>query len=602
MKHTVKKIMTIGVIFTLIFTSVFTTASLIANASTSVSWNFSDTSFRSLGTFSTSQTINGLTLIATSDKTMSVAANSQTVSGVSFSYALSLGGSGTTSYRSIKVPVSGSDTIKVTCMSSGTSARTLAIANSSGTVLGNLTAGTTASTQSYSYSGASGYVYIYSTNSNINIFKVQVDSNSTTTTSSTTPTTTTSGSTTGTTVTSYSALLTAITAAEKNGGGTVYVKGTNISCTGQVLLAAANSKVTIEGVKNSDGTYPVLDFSSFRSGYIGKATSDAQVGIRITGSYYTLKNLIIQKAPDNGIQIKGTSAGNNTVYNCITRYNNDAGLQITGGAYSNAIKFVYSYRNCDVYTLGGNSDGFAPKLGAGTGNSFYGCYAWENSDDGWDSYDKDSLTLNLSYEQSACWNNGDPTIFTGQYDFNKGNALDSNLLLVELIKAKDSTFATKYASGTFALPTSSFIATSSGTLTPAGWVSNYGGNSNGFKFGSAYSTSSCVRTVKNCLTFGHKSKGFDNNNSACTAALTNCVAFDNGYNYYIAPFKLTTFSNIRSFSGGSSDKLPSGYSTTVPSSTVQSTIRSTVNSTVNSITSKCKSNIIPGEVYFNIYN
>lgn len=172
----------------------------------------------------------------------------------------------------------------------------------------------------------------------------------------------------------------------------------------------------------------MLDFSAFRSAYIGKATTDSEVGIRISGSKYTIKNLIIQKAPDNGIQIKGSSAGNNTIENCIVRYNNDAGVQITGGAYSNTMRFVYSYRNCDVYTLGGNADGFAPKLGAGKGNVFYGCYSWENSDDGWDSYDKDSLTYNLTYTNCACWNNGDPTIFTGEYDYNNGNALDTDLL------------------------------------------------------------------------------------------------------------------------------------------------------------------------------
>ena len=131
------------------------------------------------------------------------------------------------------------------------------------------------------------------------------------------------------------------------------------------------------------------------------------------------------------------------------RYNNDAGVQITGGAYSNTMRFVYSYRNCDVYTLGGNADGFAPKLGAGKGNVFYGCYSWENSDDGWDSYDKDSLTYNLTYTNCACWNNGDPTIFTGEYDYNNGNALDTDLLLVELISKKDSSFASNYKNGSF---------------------------------------------------------------------------------------------------------------------------------------------------------
>ena len=296
----------------------------------------------------------------------------------------------------------------------------------------------------------------------------------------------------GTVVTSFSELTAAVTKAEKAGGGIVYVKGSSISCTAQLALKASNANVSIIGVKNSDGTYPVLDFSAFRSAYIGKATTDSEVGIRISGSNYTIKNLIIQKAPDNGIQIKGSSAGNNTIENCIVRYNNDAGVQITGGAYSNTMRFVYSYRNCDVYTLGGNADGFAPKLGAGKGNVFYGCYSWENSDDGWDSYDKDSLTYNLTYTNCACWNNGDPTIFTGEYDYNNGNALDTDLLLVELISKKDSSFASNYKKGKFSLPGGSFISTTQGTLSIANWKSKYDGNPNGFKFGSVNTTSSCV--------------------------------------------------------------------------------------------------------------
>lgn len=585
----------------LVVASVLAGSPVTANAGTSTSWNFKNTNFKNLGTISSTVTVDNLTLIATSAKTMSVIENNQTVNDTAYTHALALGGSGSTSYRAVKVPVSGTDTIKVTCMSSGSTSRTLVVADSSGKQLGTIAAGTTAATNTYSYSGASGYVYLYSSNSGINIYKIQVDSSESESTGGSTGGSNTDTSD-GTVVTSFSALKSAVTAAEKAGGGKIYVKGTTISCDSQLALSKSNANVSIIGVPNSDGTYPVIDFESFRSGYIGKSTSDAQVGVRISGSNYTIKNLIVQKAPDNGIQIKGSSAGNNTVENCIVRYNNDAGLQITNGAYSNTIKFVYSYRNCDVYTLGGNADGYAPKLGAGKGNVFYGCYAWENSDDGWDSYDKDTLTYDLTYTNCACWNNGDPTIFTGEYDYNRGNALDTDLLLVELICKKDSSFASNYNNKNFSLPSSSFISTSSGTLSIANWKSKYEGNPNGFKFGSVNSTSSCVRTVTNCLAFGHSKKGFDNNNSSCTAYLSNCVAFDNGYNYYMAPFTLKKFSNILSFSGSSSNKLPSGYSASTPSSSKQSSIRSTVNSTVNTITTKCKNNIIPGEVYFDIYS
>jgi hypothetical protein len=292
------------------------------------------------------------------------------------------------------------------------------------------------------------------------------------------------------------------------------------------------------------------------------------------------------------------------VENCIVRYNNDAGVQITNYASYNTMKFVYSYRNCDVYTEGGNSDGFAPKLGATTGNTFYGCYAWDNSDDAWDSYDKtdSGYTYDLDYQWCACWNNGNPDVFTGKYDFDNGKSLDTNLFLVELINAQDSSFASNYAKGKFSLPTDKFINTENGKVAPATWSSSgYEGNDNGFKFGSINTKSDCVRTVKNCLSFNHGCKGFDNNNSSATGYFENCISFDNKYNYYMPPFTIKKFSNVYGFNGSSKDSLPSGYSASTPSSATQSSIRSTVNSTVNTIVTKCNSNIIPGEVYFNIF-
>ncbi|WP_027438648.1 hypothetical protein [Lachnospira multipara] len=581
-------------------------SSLMVSASETSSWNFKNSNFKSLGTISSTTTVDGLTLLATSSKTMSVKADTQTVGGTEYTYCLATGGSGSTSYRAVKVPVSGSDTIKVTMKSSGSDSRSLVVANSQGSALTKLTASSSAATVSYNYSGSSGYVYLYSENSGINIYKIQVDSNSSNSGSSSGSGSGSSSSvdtSDGTVVTSYQSLVSAISKAEQAGGGKVYVKGTSISCTGQIALSKTNAKVEIIGVQNSDGSYPVLDFNSFLQSYIGKATSDSAVGIRISGSYYTIKNLIVQKAPDNGIQIKGTSAGHNTVSNVVTRYNNDAGLQITAGAYSNKIEYVSSYRNCDVYTLGGNADGFAPKLGAGAGNSFYCCYAWDNSDDGWDSYDKSGdVTPDITYTQCACWNNGNPDVFTGKYDYDNGNALDTNLLLVQLIMKKDSSFASNYANKKFSLPTSNFIVTNAGTISISSWTgSNYDGNPNGFKMGSAYSTSSATRVFSHCLAFDNAKKGFDNNNSSVTGSFSNCVAFDNGYNYYIQPLSIKTWTNIYGFSGASSDKLPSGKSVTTPSSSNQSTIRSKVNSTKNSIISTCKSNGIPGAVYFNIY-
>lgn len=557
---------------------------------TSTSWNFKDNAFKNLGTIRSTTTVNNLTLIATQEKTMSVIPDSQTVDGTLYTYCLSLEGSGSKDYRCVKVPIAGASTVKVTLKSSGNNERSLVIADQNGTQLTTLTAESTATTKSYNYNGAAGYLYLYSANSGILLYKIQLDLKSGS-----------SDPTDGTIATNFNELVSAISAAEKAGGGKVYVKGTSIDCTGQIKLSKSN--VSIIGLQNSDGSYPILEFAPFLASYIGTACGDAQVGIRITGSNYTLKNLIVQHAPDNGIQIKESSAKNNTVEDCIVRYNNDAGLQITNGASNNTIRFVYSYRNCDVYTLGGNADGFAPKLAAGTGNTFYGCYAWENSDDGWDSYDKtDGLTLNLSYTECATWNNGNSSIFTGEYDFKNKKPLDTNLLLVQLILKQDPSFAQRYANGNFSLPSGNFIKTSAGTISLASWTGNkYDGNPNGFKYGSINSTKACIRKVQNCLAFDHTSKGFDNNNSSCTASFKNCIAFDNGYNYYIEPFTLQSFTNIIGFSGKSKDKLPSGYQVTTPDAQTQKNIRNKVASTVATIVSNCENNQIY-EVYFDIYN
>ena len=152
-----------------------------SSTATSSSWNFKDTNFKSLGTISSTKTIDNLTLLATSAKTMSVKSASVTVDGASYTNCLALGGAGTTTYRSVKVPVSGASTIKVTLDASAS--RTLVVADANGKQLGTIAASTTAATKTYSYTGGSGYIYLYSSNSNINLYKIQVDFNGSTSSS-----------------------------------------------------------------------------------------------------------------------------------------------------------------------------------------------------------------------------------------------------------------------------------------------------------------------------------------------------------------------------------------------------------------------------------
>lgn len=628
MHKRMKKLFSTILTFSLIAGIAVAAKPLESRAATSTSWNFKNNSFKNLGTISSEVTIDNLTLVATKDLPMKVKSKKATIGDISYTYALALGGRGDKNGRSVKVPISGDDTIKVTLSSSSNSSpRTLIVANESGTQLATMNAGTSASTESFNYAGSDSYLWLYSKNSGIDIFKIQVDSRGNGNSPSKTDNSSTNASdqqnitedkssdnpeptkiqtevqdtSDGKVVTSYKELVSAVSSAQSSGGGKVYVSGNRISCDGQLSLSSSNANVQIIGIQNNDGTYPVLDFTPFMKSYIGKKSSDSAVGIRVTGSKYTIKNLIIEHAPDNGIQIKGSSAGNNTVSNCIVRYNNDAGLQVTAGAYSNNIEYVCSYRNCDVYTRGGNADGFAPKLGAGKGNTFTYCYAWDNSDDGWDSYDKSGEeTPDITYKYCAVWNNGNPNVFTGKYDFDKGEKLDENLLLIQLIEAKDPSFASKYNGGNFALPGGNFIATDSGNISLSAWTGDkYDGNPNGFKLGSAQSTSRSTRTMSYCLAFNQSRKAFDNNNSALTASFDHCIAFDSGYNYYISPFKITGWTNVIGFGGKSADKLPSGYSVAKPSN--EGNIRNTVESTKNAIISSCKKNVIPGKVYFNIF-
>ena len=432
------------------------------------------------------------------------------------------------------------------------------------------------------------------------------------TTTTTTTETTTVNTADGVEVKDYSSLATALNTTNAK----IYVMN-DIDCEDQIKLSKGEQSII--GVPDENGVLPVLNFENMvgkGTDIINASSSDGDVGLRITSKDNVVRNLVIEFAHDNGIQIKGSGVTGNEIKNCILRYNNDSGMQITGGAYNNAVENIYSYRNCDVYTLGSNADGFAVKLSAGpeevtsasefqnSKNTFVNCYSWENSDDGWDSFDKTTsgYTKDLSYEECACWNNGNPDIFTGKYDYENGNALDTNLYLVELISNQDKNFVSNYNKGNFSLPTDSFINTSAGKINLSSWTgSNYDGNPNGFKFGSAYTDKTSLRTVKNCLSFGHGRKGFDNNNSTVKASFENCVSFDNGYNYYFPTFSVSKASDMLGFNGKSKDKVPSSVSVTTPTDSAQKSIRSKVEATRKSIVSQCNNNVIPGEVYFNIY-
>lgn len=227
-------------------------------------------------------------------------------------------------------------------------------------------------------------------------------------------------------------------------------------------------------------------------------------------NYWYVEGITFQNAKDNGVKVEGSY---NIFENCVFRGNNDTGLQIgmfkdwsieeckgfpikgipeynPGYAYCRGNKVINcdSYNNYDALSYngtddGGDADGFACKLFPGPGTEFYGCRAWNNSDDNWDLY--------MVYH---------PVVIDHCWNWNA--ATDAN-----------------------------------GNRTP--------GNGNGFKLGgggssggAAFDKSTGAHVVRNCISFSNPVKGFDQNNAMEGMYLFNCVAWDNQYNYRF-PTKFT---------------------------------------------------------------
>ena len=155
-------------------------------------------------------------------------------------------------------------------------------------------------------------------------------------------------------------------------GTTIYVRGGTYAYSSTITLSRSGNSANMYSLLAYPGERPLLDFSS---------TSAGTRGIRVSGSYWHIKGFDIWKAGDNGMNVSGS---NNVIEFCSFSENGDTGLQLGGGASNNQVINCDSYFNVDASQ--GNADGFAPKLDVGTGNYFYGCRAWQNSDDVWDGY------------------------------------------------------------------------------------------------------------------------------------------------------------------------------------------------------------------------
>lgn len=144
-----------------------------------ITWNFSDTQFANLGTISSTQTVDGLTIVATSDKTITIDASNKTYSeNLKFTSRLKFGGTMGATYRYLCFAVKGSCTIEVYGMSGNSNTpRPIVLAKEQWDNTIHTWAdvpGSELSKLTYQYVGGSTTLYIGSGNNGVNLYGINL--------------------------------------------------------------------------------------------------------------------------------------------------------------------------------------------------------------------------------------------------------------------------------------------------------------------------------------------------------------------------------------------------------------------------------------------
>lgn len=142
-----------------------------------LTWCFSTSAFKDLGTLTSTTTINGLTIAASADKSVTIAAGAKTIGSETFTHVLKTGGTGSATARSLSFQVSDSCDIDVYLISANaTSERVVNVYSGtySGTPLTTLAATTTATKETIQYRGDATTIYLGSANSGVNFYGINI--------------------------------------------------------------------------------------------------------------------------------------------------------------------------------------------------------------------------------------------------------------------------------------------------------------------------------------------------------------------------------------------------------------------------------------------
>ena len=288
--------------------------------------------------------------------------------------------------------------------------------------------------------------------------------------------------------------------------------GDTLFCLGGQYDFSAVINITLTGgtaaknlvICNYPGEQPVLDWRR-------EAYGERGLVIKSTTNYLTVKGLTLRYTGKNAILNNGSYC---TFENLDVYGNGDTGIQMKGGGYNYIIN-CDSHDNCDyklggltAADFGGNADGFADKQFTGGPNTYIGCRAWNNSDDGWDFFQRvTSGTTPSVLQNCVCYNNGPVT-----YDMTNHGRYETD-------KAWFDQFLTEIT-----------ITDADGNRIKAS-LAKYPniGNGNGFKMGGGYTNNAVA--LYHCLAVANRERGFDQNNNYGDMTVYNSSAYMNGTDY-----------------------------------------------------------------------
>ena len=315
----------------------------------------------------------------------------------------------------------------------------------------------------------------------------------------------------------------------QNGGDTLYLCEGTYEFSDKFSInkrGSASKRIVISGYP---GDEVLLDFHKVAYGTRG-------ISVHANSLYIHIKDLAIAWSGKNNLYCEGSYC----LFENLDIYGSaDTGCQMKQGG-NNTIKNVDSHDNFDYKTMsgstanfGGNADGFADKQFTGAGNHYIGCRAWNNSDDGWDFFQRVSSS-NTIIENCICYQNGAPYYDMTQHP----RALTTDKAWFD---SKVGTQMTDRYGNTITITLDRYPCQ---------------GNGNGFKMGGQGTNHKIL--IHHCLAVANYARGFDQNNNGGTMWVYNNTSYANYVNYgFTTAYGTNTIQNCISYASQNADSYKS---------------------------------------------